>query len=509
MPIKAVDRIAAIVILCLSLIIVLLIWGGKLCGTTCFLHTGPRINYFSWENKRVGADDLAFIIGFDRPVDRQSVVANLQIEPNLPGKISWSGRRMAYTLEQPIPYGERYQISIFGAVGVSGEAIQPFNQEIISRDRALAFIGTTGSNLGRLILYNWTKQEEKILTPDNLIVTDFKFYPQGNKILFAAADRQDPDIIRKLQLYTVTTGLNGDTSTPKITLILDNHQYQNNYFDISADGQKIVLQRIKRSNPLDFDLWLIESEKPPRPLNTQGGDFLIAPDSQTLAVAEGEGITLLSLSGERDTLNFLPKFGQVLSFSRDGSAAAMVNFNTDNADLRYTRSLFYVNNRGLQKELINTTGSIIDCQFNHSGSSLYCLLTELVEGEIYQEIPYFAAINIDTKAIIPLVELDNYQDIEFHMSPDGLGLIFDQVITDNQQANLTEYKTVQYINNLFNQFTSLIATNQPEKLRTDSGAEIIGGNLWLLLIPPTELKDATEVSLEELPFAGFRPQWSP
>jgi hypothetical protein len=44
----------------------------------------------------------------------------------------------------------------------------------------------------------------------------------------------------------------------------------------------------------------------------------------------------------------------VLSFARDGSAAAMVKFNTD-----YTRSLFLVTNQGLQKELLRTTGSIL------------------------------------------------------------------------------------------------------------------------------------------------------
>lgn len=501
----AIDRVAWTLIVFFSLIIAVLIGGAKVCGTNCLWHSGPKISYFSWENKLIGAENLAFILGFDRPMDRQSVNANLSIEPELSGKISWAGRRLAYTLDRPPIYGESYQINLAGATGLNGEKIQPFSRSVRTRDRAFAYIGTTGSDLGKLILYNWTTQNKSILTPDDLIVTDFQFYPQGEKILFAAAPKSEPDLFRNLQLYTVNTGINGDNSQGQITLILDNQEYQNNQFDLSADGQKIVVQRIKRDNPVDFDLWLLEPEKPPQRLNTQGGDFIIAPDSQTLAVAQGEGVSLLSLTEEAESLNFLPQFGQVLSFSRQGSAAAMINFNTDNAKLRFTRSLFYVNNQGVKLELLNTTGSIIDCQFNYDASYLYCLLTELIEAEYYQEIPYFAAINLTTQEIIPLLKLTNYQDMQISMAPDGLGILFDQVITSDQQVN-TQYNSLTQMSYLFTQATQ---ANQSNKLRTNSGAEIVGGNLWFLIVPPEGLTNRESLVLEELPFVGFRPQWAP
>ena len=95
---------------------------------------------------------------------------------------------------------------------------------------------------------------------------------------------------------------------------------------------------------------MLKDQGKPQPLNVRGGEFLITPDSQTLAIAKGEGIALLPLKPGANPLDFLPKFGRVLSFSRDGRAAAMVNYNTDNAKLKYTRSLFYVNNQGIQKE---------------------------------------------------------------------------------------------------------------------------------------------------------------
>ncbi|MFM7576702.1 MAG: hypothetical protein ACKO5Q_07170, partial [Microcystaceae cyanobacterium] len=126
------------------------------------------------------------------------------------------------------------------------------------------------------------------------------------------------------------------------------------------------------------------------------GDFKIAPDSQSLAIARGEGISILPLQPEGKPLDFLPKFGQLLNFSPDGTAAAVINYNTDNAQKRYQRSLFYVNNQGQQRELFRTEGSILSCQVTSDNRQLYCLLTELLPGESYQERPYFAQIDVKT-----------------------------------------------------------------------------------------------------------------
>ncbi|MGH2414927.1 MAG: hypothetical protein ACRDEA_14805, partial [Microcystaceae cyanobacterium] len=349
---QPIDRIALILMLVFSLVIGVLVWGGKACGTDCFLHTGPRVQQFSWQNKQVGAEDTAFIITFDRPVDQRSVEENLVIEPPLPGKISWAGRRLAYTLEAPVPYGENYHLQLqgvrerFNHGDKSEEEIEPFVGQFRSRDRAFAYIGSSGYERGRLIFYNLTEDKKTILTPPHLVVMDFKFYPHGDRILFSAAEKQaGSEGIRALQLYTVTTGLTADAAntptpahqSPKVELVLDNRDYQNNHFDLSSDGETIVVQRIARKNPADFDLWMIKTDSKPERLHVLGGNFVIAPDSQTLAVAKGEGIGLLPLQPGAVLLDFLPKFGQLLSFSKDGSAAAMVNFNTDNAKLRYTR----------------------------------------------------------------------------------------------------------------------------------------------------------------------------
>jgi hypothetical protein len=101
------DRVAIALMAILSLITVLLLFQGDAIA--------PRVRDFSWQNKRVGATDSAFYLNFSRPMNTQSVEDNLQIDPQLPGKISWAGRKMAYTLLAPPPYGNTYQVQLNGA----------------------------------------------------------------------------------------------------------------------------------------------------------------------------------------------------------------------------------------------------------------------------------------------------------------------------------------------------------------------------------------------------------
>jgi hypothetical protein len=488
LQLQPIDKLAITLIVSLTLVIGGLIWLGNSCGNQCLLQTGPRVKEFSWENREIGSEDQAFIITFDRPMDHASVEKNLVIDPPLPGKLSWAGRRLAYTLTSPIPYGEKYHLQIEGAReqfrsgNRLGQTLAIFEREFKSRDRAFAYIGTNGEEQGRLIFYNLTEEKKTLLTPANLTVMAFEFYPDGKKILFSAvAKNRGIEGIRELQLYQVDSS----QSPAKIELVLDNKDYQNNHFDLAKDGETIVVQRIERRNPINFDLWAVKSGEKPQQLNIQGGEFLIAPDSKTLAVTQGEGIALLPLKFETKPLDFLPKFGRILNFSADGTAAAMVNFNTDNAKMRYIRSLFYVNNQGLQKRLLNLQGSIIDCQFNATGSDLYCLLTELVtNSQEYKEKPYFAKIDVKTGQVTPLLELADYRDIHISLSPDSLAIIFDQLRTSYD-------------------------TNPTNPLTTDSGETIIGGRLWMLIPPLQDGVKASKSDLIELPLAGIRPQWMP
>lgn len=473
--------------LVLSLLIGLLLWGGD--------RTLPYVRDFSWQNKQVGAADTFFVLTFSRPMDHASVESNLQIEPPLPGLISWSGKRLVYTLSNPAPYETTYNVKLQKARQKLGteegrNLMKPFVSQFRSRDRTFAYIGLEGEDKGRLILYNLTHNQKTFLTPKHWVVTDFKPYPSGDRILFAASDwsHYGPGLFEQ-QLYTVTTGqapasASQPNSTQKVGTIervLDNSNHQNMKFDLSPNGQVIVVQRVNRANVDNAGLWILRPGDAWKPLLKQaGGEFLIAPDSASLANTQGEGVAILPLLPETKPLDFLPKFSKVLSFDQDGIRAAMVKFNTDS-----TQSLYLVTNQGLQKELLSTNGEFLNCQFDPRARTLYCLATRLLPGEEYIEQPYLAAIDLKTFNVETLLVLPNQVVLQMSLSPDGLALLFDEV-------------------------TKKGSLPAKEDLTTDIGAAIATSRLWLLpLVKRTPESTTDSLPHQELPLRGFHPRWLP
>ncbi len=490
--IQPLDRVAIALMLLLSVLMGVIIWQGD--------AVKPSVRHFTWQNQQIGAEDISFTLNFSRPMDTKSVENNLKIDPPLAGKVSWAGRRMVYTLLTPAPYGTNYKVQLQGARDKFSEqegknrVIQPFTGSFRSRDRVIIYIGAGKDDQGQLILYNLTQEQKKVLTPKDLVVLEFEPFPDGDKILFSARTTKNQDLL-SAQLYTVTTGISNKPDKPaaasgRVDLILDSKDYQNLKFDLSPDGQIIVIQRGKKNNPGDFGLWLMSTtnepsgEKPTakRLPSQQGGDFMITPDSKAVAIAQGQGAAILPLQGDANKpLDFLPQFGLVQAFSKDGSQAAMVKFNTD-----FTRDLFLVTNQGVQKSLLKTTGSILSCQFDPSSPTLYCLLTQLISKEQYIEQPYLVAIDLKTGQQKPLLVLPIEQrNVRMNLSPDGLGLLFDQVVAQtnpNPSANT---------------------------LKTDDGAAIATSSLWLMpLLPITDTANA-EIKPEKLPLVGFDPHWLP
>lgn len=438
------DRVALIVMAVLALLIGILLFAGD--------HTQPVVRDFSWQGKKVGAQDRAFILTFNRLMDWSKVTANLKISPNLAGKTSWTGRRLAYTLTAPIPYGQAFTINLADAPealpGDLGKAksIRPFAGKFQSRDLAFAYIGVSPAEAGRLVLNNLTQNRKTALTPADWVVFDFKPTTAGDRILFTAAKRRgknqpafDPE------LYQVTTGIqarlpgqaDGERQPAgKISKILDNQGYQILKFDLAGDGQNIVVQRANKGGTSNqagkTSLWLIRDATEPQLLNAEaGGDFLVAPDGTTLVIAQGQGVAVLPLDPKTASqpLDFLPQFGMVLDFAPDGSAATMVKFNSD-----YSRSLFLVTNQGQQKQLAQIQGTIFKTYFDPQQRFLYCLLTRVLPGKDYNEQPYIAAINLKTNQLTPIVDLSGQGELSMSLAPDGSGLIFNQVVNQPTQT---------------------------------------------------------------------------
>jgi hypothetical protein len=468
------DRLVLVTILALIVAIAVVALGGD--------RVPLKVDSFSWQGRKIGVRDTAFTVTFNRPVNRAEVERNLTIAPDLPGKISWSGDRLTYTLTEPPFYGKSYEVGLpMTATNFAGQ--------FSTRDRAVAYIGVSGNERGRLILatlvsgVNNTLEIRKTpLTPADLVVTDFRIYPSGEKILFSAFDpgsigREIP----KQQLYTVTTGNAKEDRPGRLEIVADAKKYQNLRFDLSDDGSTIVVRRVNHQNPGDAGLWAIDASGQARPLGVRGDNFLVSPDGASAIVSQTGGVAILPLKENAGAPRFLPTYEKGLGFSRDGRSQLIVRVDADNG-----RSLYLVNDRGEAKLLLRTANPLIGCQFEpRREKTLYCLKSDLVttvDGRL-QEEPFLSIIDLETARETPILALPNYRDVQMSMAPDGSALLFDQLVTSPLGVQ--------------------------KDLVTGDGSVIADGRLWLLPLTDSDNPgDVARVLPRELA-VGFRPRWSP
>ncbi|WP_271253805.1 Ig-like domain-containing protein [Pseudanabaena sp. Chao 1811] len=474
----------------LSIAIAILLWIGD--------RTAPQVRDFSWQGQRVDASNTAFVLTFNRPMNRESVEQNLKFDPPLLGKISWSSRRMSYTPLAPATYGKSYTVKLDNAydrfANESGKkiAIEPFTGSFTTPNPYFAYIGLQGEEKGRLVLYNVLQKEKRVLTPPNLTVLDFRIYPDRQKILFGAIEAAGQSLLDQ-KLYVVTTGIDREdrlTSNPSdIKPILGSDDYQNFKFDLSPDGKNILVQRLSRQQVGRYGLWLIKENQQPRSLDNQpGGDFMFTPDSSSVAIAQGEGVAILPLEPQAPPLDFLPRFGTVLNFGRSGTQAATIKFNKD-----YTRSLYLVNNQGVQKELTKISGSILGAQFDPQEKNLYCLLTDVEQDtakNIFREKPYLAAINLESAQLRRLLELPSQREIQFNVAPDGQSILLNSVTPSNSDS----------LNSPTTPEDSAKASRSPQTPQVPT---------QLIVLPINTLDSNNLPQPEVLPMFGKSPRWLP
>ncbi|MCZ8028551.1 MAG: Ig-like domain-containing protein [Microcystis sp. M53603_WE2] len=463
-----------------------------IAGISSILIQGNQVptrgENFSWQGRKIGVRDNYFTLSFNRPIDRSDIETSLVINPPLPGKISWAGDRLTYTLTELPIYGKKYQVKLPIAQG------EDFIGEFYSHDRAFAYIGVNQEERGRLIVCNIiqgpnnvTELKKTILTPGDLVVTDFQIYPRGDRILFSAFDGSDLGRdTPKQQLYTITTGLNHDEHgqnlpSGRIERFLDGKTYQNLRFDLSDNGKTLIVQRINHGNPGDASLWVIRDDGQSRPLGMQGDNFLLSPDGKKAVVSQTGGVAVIPLDVQGGKPQFLPTYEKILAFSRDGRQKLMVKSEPDNQ-----RSLFLLDDRGESRLLLRTANPIISCQFEpRQEKTLYCLKSDLVmgsDGKVKEE-PFLGIIELKTGKMTPLLALPNYRDVQMSMSPDGVALLFDQLAT-----------------------TPFGVRND---LVTGEGSSIADGRLWLLPLPDQFSPNSSTKILPQELNAGFKPRWLP
>ena len=97
---------------------------------------------------------------------------------------------------------------------------------------------------------------------------------------------------------------------------------------------------------------------------------------------------------------------------------------------------------------------------------------------------FLIAIDVMTATTQPVLQLPSQSGIILSLSPDGRALMFDQVVTGQKVAGT-------------------------QTLMTPDGQAIQEGVIWLLPLPSSFTSFQEKIRPEQLPVAGFYPQWAP
>ncbi len=404
----------------------------------------PRLLAFSWADQRVGRGDDSFTLTFDQPMAWETVVAGLEIDPPLPGKISWAGRTLAYTLTDLPAYGTDYTLRLEAAEAPprspqqSARLLPPREMSFTTRDLTFAYLGLEGEAAGRLILRNETRDQTIELTPGDLVVTNFEPYASGDRILFSAYERHQGQGVAEQQLYTVSTGLGRGSRRERpgrIELLLAADEHQNLNFDLAAQGEIALVQRVNRRNREEASLWVLPPTGAPRSLGVQSNRFKLTPTGDAVAIAQEQGVALVPLLQSAGTWQFFPGYQAVLAFSRqDTRTKVMVRDNRDR-----TQSLYLLQGNGRATELMQTQGRFLDCAFEPRRETyLYCLHTEPPESEASGDSHFLSLVEVAGAESVPLIALTDDPNVRMSLSPDGRALLFDQVLRSEPASELAD-----------------------------------------------------------------------
>lgn len=479
--------IIAIGLLTLPLAVVLIVGDKYVIADQYALgnRSRPQVIGFSWENLTIGAHHDYFLLDFNRPMD-QSILDNLEITPPLLGKSAMVGQRLAYTLADVPAYGTEYKITIQQGTELPRSprhpprSLAPFTAKVKTRDRLLAYIGVEGEEEGRLVVSNLTQQKKQILTPPDLVVTNFQVSGEGDRILFFAFEKGNPNGLNAQELYRTTTAADrlssNDPPPSQVRRLLDAETYQNVQFDLASGNDAVVIERVNRQNPTDSGLWLFTPSGDLRPLGIQGDRFQVSPDGQVVAVRDGNGVTILPLTSTATSREFLPAYEDLVAFSpKDYREKIMVKPKDEQR-----RSLVVINSEGRERELITTTGLILDCHYEPRQTVLlYCLQAERLDPQQTEITPFVTLINVQNGREVPLVALTNDLNVRMAMAPDGRHLAFDQVIETAPRAD-------------------------------NRSNQIPPGSIWLLPLPDfIQGANLPDLAPPERYAAGLDPQWIP
>ena len=371
------------------------------------------VKSFELENlSEVSPDKKQWSFLWSEDVDPNLIEQAIKISPAIPYKISWLGKKMVLTLDEPMDYNTHYKLEI-----------SPFYETEFKTKNAsiLAIERTQGNNA--LIQFNLEKQEKEILTPNELWVVEYQKPKNANLVYFFASEKEnyDPEDPSTLipELYKI------DLETKKITQLTQDSSFLNFHFRSSEDGNTVILDRLeidpKNGAPKERHLWITKGASFKRFWSNalSGDNLFFTPDGRFLIGIDLQNFMMVSIEDQGLEPQLLGSFNEGHGISPDGKKALFLQWK-DNNIFAATNEIVLLGSDGTKKILGQDLGVIESPIFDENSNQIYFGLTPVGEktGSLMK-------IHLETGELSKLSSEDFAQVKNLSLSLDGKTLFFE------------------------------------------------------------------------------------
>lgn len=447
----------------------LILWRGD--------RTLPQITHFNHHLKQISPRSNQLLFSFNREMNRYSVRRGFKIEPEIAGKFSWIGKKMAFTPVIPFEYGRTYQVEIQSAKDVKGIDMPVYQSQFHTKTRQFIFLNAQRQ------LRLWKSDATETLTAPGLLVLDYIPVNDGEQIFFSAVDKNE------FKQNSLAHEYHWTAFQQLYVFNLSNHSlsklsepgFFNFRFSVSLNGQTRLLYRTSLQE--NTGGWWVQ-----RYPNTQwqflsdldNTSYAITPNGQFMLGKKQLAYYLLSTDPDSEkSAQFLGQFSHTYGFNSNATKI-LFTLPSPQDGFKIYNYVVLLDHQGRRNTYLENQGLLANLRFSPTKEVLYFTMT-FDQDDYELSVPYHLhAFDLETSALEQLTDDPKWSDESFSVSPDGRQLIFER-------------------------FDASDGENYGPDLRED----IVGHRMTLEMMPDLWIYDTEKKSLISLGIQGRKPKWIP
>jgi Tol biopolymer transport system component len=387
-------------------------------------HGTPRVSYIGEQS--FSPQKGQFLFRFSRLMDQKSVERGFSISPQLPGKMSWSGRTFAYTPDEAIAYNQSYVVSFKQAYDADQRELPSQSITIVTAPYRFAYLGTEGDETGRILQYTLAGKEKMFITSADLFVQSFEISPDGNYIAFLGAKRDANLHDRKVfDLYLYNLKLRDQRLIPTDeNWSLDNIRWLP---DSQGLGVTFVATNGIAEGIVLYDI-ATEQWTPVAKDNARGYAFHFSPDGSQLVYVDTNGALILGSIPDGKGALIATTWTDSVGFDDQGRYFAYTGPRSA-SPFDITNVPILVGNGGEEIKIPVPESSNFDTQFIPNASKLVWTL-ETATGNLRDD--HLAIYDYDQHTLTTIAPSDQASDFMPMPSPDGKLISWLRFYNDNK-----------------------------------------------------------------------------